>query len=74
MTHDPLCQIHARCKCEEYARVREDERMRDDDYAYVATQSYAAALRDALEAVGKFDDTDAYPLIVAAIETLGNER
>ena len=54
--HDPLCPNAAccsdcYCECKLIRRVREDERLRDDDYAYVATQSYAAALRDAVEAV-----------------------
>lgn len=43
------------CLCDHNLRVREDERMRDDDYAYVAKQSeaegYAAALRDAVAAI-----------------------
>lgn len=66
--HDPMCwyadpdKIPAvavndgwPCLCSLIARVREDERMRDDDYAYVSKQSeaegYATALRDAVEAV-----------------------
>jgi len=58
MTHDPLCPELWRYEdgqpcmfCALITRVREDDLhrlMRDDDYAYVATQSYAAALRDAV--------------------------
>ena len=74
------------CQCNLIVQVREEERMRDDDYAYVATQSYATALRDAVEAVqGVYCKTDSGEILrqggtwenaldraIAAIENLDN--
>lgn len=89
MTHDPLCPTvsiknktvtyeFGSCSCALIARVREDERMRDDDYAYVATQSYATALRDAVEAVkvlpSAWTDAAYRDKAIAAIEALSHNR
>ena len=88
MTHDPLCQMPARCQCDLIARVREDERgkwspMIRDSFI----DGYAAALRDAVEAVKSlahevgpcFHNTSVGCTCVrgeavAAIEALGGER
>ena len=36
------------------------------------THSYKKAIRDALEVIDRFDDSNEYPLIVAAIQALDN--
>jgi len=100
MTHDPLCPELWRYEdgqpcmfCALITRVREDalhRLMRDDDYAYVATQSYAAALRDAVNAIQALGPLshyrkelgdDGYPIFwlesvdaVAAIQALGGKQ
>ena len=38
------------------------------------TLAYQKAIRDALEVIDRFDDSNEYPLIVAAIKALGGER
>ena len=59
--HDTMCPsaYSLVCECELIARVRENERMRDDDYRYVASdlmargsiEGYDRALRDASQAI-----------------------
>lgn len=73
------------CVCDLIARVREDEHENDDSHlaAYMLGEraGYAAALRDAAEAVkAALTDDDGYVRqselddAVAAIERLGGER
>lgn len=54
--HDPLCLASGRpsawepemCICDVIAQVREDERLKDLDYAYIAAQAEADGQRDML--------------------------
>ena len=94
--HDPMCPVPdlikqgktvaaASCKCEEYARVREDERASATLAALTqdaAVKAYAAAVSDAVEAVSrtcghtKYEGCPPCPHddAVAAIEALGGEQ
>ena len=76
--HDPLCPELWRwddgqpCMfCALITRVREDERTNGDEGNPLnCTHSYKKAIRDALEVIDRFDDSNEYPLIVAAIQAL----
>ena len=89
MTHDPLCPLFdkarypfsAKCDCDLIARVREEERSYAKQtaaavmaYGEGKRDGYAAALRDAVEAVKALRDYKAWGILakaVATIEALG---
>ena len=85
MTHDPLCladpaTTNERCHyCRLIVAVREDERTNEPP-AWAYANGYAAALRDAVEAVEALENDGEYCKVihsceaVDAIEALGGQR
>lgn len=77
--HDPLCRASSGtfCDCPLIARVREDERTNEPP-AWAYANGYAAALRDAVEAVRLSPSADIELVersqVLDAIEALGVER